>query len=464
MVIKTKFKDHMKFEECSITVRGDGRYYCRVLLSFEIDDNGKKLNYKYKHIYGVDRNDVLMKRGEFIEEQARLQTQQAITAELMTTKLTEWLYVHKLHTVKPNAFDRLEVTLNYQILPALQALGLSGIKLKDVTVFHIQQIMNFNLEKGYSYSTLVKIRNFLMAFFNFYEDDIPKNPMKKYIFFKKENVIAKQQSLEADRQRAKEKISQRKREIQENGYSKLYISEDEALLARLTLKSQTSQKDIHFFSDEEIEQLKDAIENGYRISFTSRSGNPVNSARYFPKQGTFFLFMLNSGLRGGEAVALRYSDFDYTNCTVRIHSNAVNTKVRDKDGTATGKRNRSISSTKTTASDTLLHLSPCAIAYIQELQAEEPPGYDGFILHNGDRPIAEKALWQRFDKLLKGAGIEPCGLHSLRHTYATKLYEHTGDLKFVSQQLRHTDPSFTAKTYVHQSDARTQSILNGIEI
>ena len=99
MVIKTKFKDHMKFEECSITVRGDGRYYCRVLLSFEIDDNGKKLNYKYKHIYGVDRNDVLMKRGEFIEEQARLQTQQAITAELMTTKLSEWLYVHKLHTV-----------------------------------------------------------------------------------------------------------------------------------------------------------------------------------------------------------------------------------------------------------------------------------------------------------------------------------------------------------------------------
>lgn len=464
MVINTRFTEKMKYEECSVTLRGDGRYYCRVITSFEIGDDGKKRNYRYKHIYGVDRNDVLMKRGEFIEEQIRLTTEAEITSELLTTKLHEWLYIHKLHTVKPNAFDRLEVTLKFQILPALQETGLTGIKLKDVTVFHVQQIMNRNLDKGYSYSTLLKVRNFLTAFFNFYEDDIPKNPMKKYVFFKKDNVIAKQRSLEADRQAAIEKIAQRKEELTENGYSKLFISEDEALLARLTLKSQTNQKDVHFFSDEEIERIKDAIENGYRISFTSRSGNEVNSALYHPKQGKFFLFMLNSGLRGGEAVALKYSDFDYDNGTVRIHSNAVNTKERNKDGSATGKRNRDIASTKTTTSDSLLHLSPYAIQLIQELQAEEAAGYDGYILHNGNRPIAEKALWQRLDKLLKGAGVQPCGLHSLRHTYATKLYEQTGDLKFVSQQLRHSDPSFTAKTYVHQSDKRTKEMLHSIQI
>lgn len=464
MVINTKFTDKMKYEECTITLRSDGRYYCRVTLGFEIDGNGKKCRYRYKHIYGTDRNDVLMKRGEFIEQQLKVQTESAITSELFTTKLDEWLYVHKRHTIKPNAFDRLEVTLKHQILPALHDCGLTGIKLKEVSIFHIQQIMNWGLEKGYSYSTLLKVRNFLAALFNFYEDDIPKNPMKKYIFFKKENVITKQKSLESQQQAAKEKIAQRKEELAENGYSKLLITADEERLARLTLKSQTNQKDIHFFSDEEIQQIKDTIQNGYRITFRSRSGNEVTSGLYFPKQGTFFLFMLNSGLRGGEAVALRYSDFDFENCTVRIHSNAVNTKERNADGSATGTRNRDVSSTKTAASDSLLHLSPYAISIIRELQTAEVPGYDGYILHNGNRPIAEKALWQRFDKLLKGAGVQPCGLHSLRHTYATKLYEETGDVKFVAQQLRHTDPSFTAKTYIHQSDKRTREILNGIAI
>lgn len=79
-------------------------------------------------------------------------------------------------------------------------------------------------------------------------------------------------------------------------------------------------------------------------------------------------------------------------------------------------------------------------------------------------PIAEKALWQRFHKLLRHADIPPCGLHSLRHTYGTRLYAATQDLKIVSQQLRHTDPSFTAKTYVHQIDARTKEILRDFEI
>ena len=98
--------------------------------------------------------------------------------------------------------------------------------------------------------------------------------------------------------------------------------------------------------------------------------------------------------------------------------------------------------------------------------AAEPADYDGYIVHNGKhKAISSKTLWQRFDKLLKGAGVEHCGLHSLRHTCATLLYERTGgDIKFVSNQLRHKDASFTAKTYVHQSDRRTREVLQDFQI
>lgn len=338
------------------------------------------------------------------------------------------------------------------------------IPLKEVTILHIQQIMNCNLEKGYSSSTLIKTRNLLKEFFSFYEDELPKNPTNKYKLFHKEVVIEKQESLQASKDAAKEKIAQRKQEISEYGTSKIHISNEEEKLAHMRLKTQKSQKDIHVFTNEEIEKIKDAIENGYRYDYTSRSGNKVTSGLYIPKQGAFFLFLLNTGIRAGEAVALKYSDFDFAAHTVQIHTTAVNTKERNSDGSATGKRNRTFTRPKTANSDTLLHLSPYAVQIILDMKAQEPTGYDGFVVHSDYKPLAEKALWQRFDKLLRGAKVCPCGLHSLRHTYGTKLYEETQDLKFVCQQLRHSDPSFTAKTYVHQTDKRTREILSNFTI
>ena len=174
--------------------------------------------------------------------------------------------------------------------------------------------------------------------------------------------------------------------------------------------------------------------------------------------------MINSGIRAGEAVALQYSDFDLDAGTVRIHRNAVNVKERNADGSATGKRNRTFTTPKTARSHTVLQLSPYAVQIIKDMRALEPPGYDGYVVHSNHRPIAEKTLWQRFSKLLRGAGVQHTGLHSIRHTHGTKLYEATQDLKLVAQQLRHSDPSFTAKTYVHQSDKRTKEILNDIKI
>lgn len=125
-----------------------------------------------------------------------------------------------------------------------------------------------------------------------------------------------------------------------------------------------------------------------------------------------------------------------------------------------------VSSVKTKNSNASIYIPPHAMQYIQELRAEEPQGYDGYVLHTTDgKPLTDKLIWQRFSKLLKGAGIEVCGTHSLRHTCATKLYEQThGDLELVAKQLRHGDSAFTARTYVHQSDTRAKEILSNIVI
>lgn len=290
--------------------------------------------------------------------------------------------------------------------------------------------------------------------------------MRKYEFYQKENVISTQADLQEKKQAAVAKKAQREAEILADGSSKIYITEEEELLARLKLVSQVDESDIHFFTEEEIEKIKDVIKNGYRLPVKSRSGNIVNSALYHPKQGEYFLFMMYAGIRGGEAVSLKYSDVSFEDETITICRNEVNVKNRDKDGKPTGTRSRKHGSPKTKSSKQTIIVSTDAIDILRAMQEKEPVGYNGYIIHNGQhQALAEKALWQRFNKLLRGAGVTGCGLHSLRHTCATLLYALSGgDAKFVSEHLRHNDPGFTAKTYVHQSPKRSKELLKKFHI
>lgn len=465
MLHKITFTENMKYEKCTVTKRGDGRYFCRIPISYETDADGKK-THQYKSIYGVDENDVRIKRAEFIDSQIQANEQAQLISEMLITKMEEWLYTQKFKRLKGNSFDRLENTLDYQIRPALAALQIQDIRMNDVTTSHINQIMDYNLNKGYSYSTLLKIRRFLVSFFNYYEDEITLNPMRKYEFYAKESVLETQAELREQKEAVLAKKAQRKSEIKSSGSSKIFITEEEEHLSRMKLDSQVDERDIHYFNDEEIDKIKDAIYNGYTIKFTSRSGNVVESARYYPKQGEYFLFMMYTGIRCGEAISLCYSSVNFDKCTIDICQNAVNTKSRDKDGKATGTRNRKIASPKTKSSKQTITVSPYAIKILKSMQEKEPEGYDGYIVHNGKhKPISSKTLWQRLNKLLKGAGLEGCGVHSLRHTCATLLYaESGGDAKFVCQQLRQTDPGFTARTYIHQTQQRTTDILKNFRI
>ena len=113
----------------------------------------------------------------------------------------------------------------------------------------------------------------------------------------------------------------------------------------------------------------------------------------------------------------------------------------------------------------ILDINQKAIEIIRRLQAQEPQGYDGYIIHNGDKPIEPRALEKRFYNLLRLAKIEQTGLHTLRHTCASKLYELTnGDTKFVSEMLRHKSVSFTAQTYIHLERKYKQRRVNDFAI
>ena len=91
MTIKRVFDEEMKYASGNVSIakRKDGRYQCRITISYDLDEVGNRCNYKYKYIYGVDRNDVLIKRAEYIVEQIKLQTETVVINGLFATKFHE---------------------------------------------------------------------------------------------------------------------------------------------------------------------------------------------------------------------------------------------------------------------------------------------------------------------------------------------------------------------------------------
>lgn len=456
----------MLYDDVTVTKRKDGRFMCREIVGKVVDEKtGKVIKTDWKYFYADDKVTVKKLRAEFILAQVKLQKENKEYNESFVKALKDWLIHHKKRKVKPSSYDRLENTLFYQLLPTIETLGYGRLALKNVTTRHIEEIMDHNLKSGYSYSTLLKVKNYLCAFFDFFDGDVPRNPMKKYQFYSKESVQDMQASLLGKKQEALEKIAQRKKEKAEGKDSQVIITEEEWKLARLSLKSQIDQQDIHVLTQEEVDKIRDVIQNGYTKMYHSRSGNLVESARYFPYQGEFILFMLNTGIRLGEAVALRYSDVDFDKAEISITRNAINPKERDENGNSTGKRVHELSSTKTRTSKATIAISPFALGILQEMKAKEKPDYDGFIVHNeaGER-IERRVLERRFERIIEGAKIEAKGIHCLRHTYGTQLYEQTQDMQLVSHQLRHSDPAFTSRTYVHKSNERAADQIKNIRI
>ena len=104
-----------------------------------------------------------------------------------------------------------------------------------------------------------------------------------------------------------------------------------------------------------------------------------------------------------------------------IRENITSSKERKSDGKATNRRSVKTGTTKTKSSMAILEINQKAIEIIRRLQAQEPQGDNGYIIHNGDKPIEPRALEKRFYNLLRLAKIEQTGLHTLRHTCTSKL-------------------------------------------
>jgi len=153
------------------------------------------------------------------------------------------------------------------------------------------------------------------------------------------------------------------------------------------------------------------------------------------------LLMIETGLRDGECLALKWEDVQWNRKALRINKTLIRMAHRRKMEVQNG--------AKSHTSNRTIPLSTEAFHILEELlQASKDP--NGFVFPDEDGfPISYEAIRYQIMKACRIAGVPYKGQHAFRHTFATNCYYNGADVKILSKLLGHSKVSITYDIYIH---------------
>jgi integrase len=172
-------------------------------------------------------------------------------------------------------------------------------------------------------------------------------------------------------------------------------------------------------------------------------------------------FLLGTGTRRGEALALRWRDVDLEKGIVRIERSVEQTK--------TGLR---VKAPKTKAGKRNVRISPWLVAELRAHHASQQEQrlklgmgrapVDSLVFARWDGKMrAPHWLSQKFAHAMSTLGID-CKLHGLRHTHVSQLIAAGLDVLTISRRIGHASAAITLNVYGHlfaNTDTRAAEII-----
>ena len=228
-----------------------------------------------------------------------------------------------------------------------------------------------------------------------------------------------------------------------------YIRKNPCSSVRLPKQMQRPKSDIEFFTDEEVELITRAAIRKYK------------TGRYIYKHGYAIILLLNTGLRVGELLALKWSNVNFENKQLYISETRGQVIERQADEKKYIMVDRS---TKTQSSCRYVPInakSEEALMYFKSLGYNNP-----YVMANSDQNvISYRNLFRILSNILEDNNINHGSLHTLRHTFATRLFKNNVDIKVISELLGHSDISITYNIYTHviqEQKKKAVDILNNL--
>lgn len=165
-----------------------------------------------------------------------------------------------------------------------------------------------------------------------------------------------------------------------------------------------------------------------------------------------WLLLLATGMRRGEALALRWRDVDMERGVVSISR----TLARG------AQRNWEIREPKSDAGRRAVPVSPSVVAALRAHQERQDArreligaGWpvDGFVFDRGDCVLLDPdRVSYRFRRIVNALGLPPIRLHDLRHTSATLMLAGGVHPKVAQERLGHANIAMTMDRYSHVSE------------
>lgn len=159
-----------------------------------------------------------------------------------------------------------------------------------------------------------------------------------------------------------------------------------------------------------------------------------------------WILLALTGIRRGEALALRWGDFSNEHRRVSVRRSLAKVDGAMYLTGTKGSRGRNIELTKETT-DAIKRRKR---RNEKRTQKASPMKNGPFVFSTiGGEPLDPSWVSKRFQKLVEEGGFSKIRLHDLRHTHATHLFQAGANVKAVQERLGHTDMVVTLETYVH---------------
>jgi integrase len=162
-----------------------------------------------------------------------------------------------------------------------------------------------------------------------------------------------------------------------------------------------------------------------------------------------YVLALNTGMRQGELLALKWEDVDLERGVLRVRrtlSRRNNVYVLDEPKTKKSRRTIRLTAGAATALE--VHISR-QLEGMERMGSLYQPGGLVFATTTGTIINPSNLRNRSFKPLLKHAKLRPIRFHDLRHTCATLLLSKDVNPKVVSEMLGHASVSITLDIYSH---------------
>lgn len=392
----------LPYGEGSISMRKDGTLTYRKRI-------GEGRNKVPVFVYGKTVKEVMDKMKKK-EKELQAKTVEDVK-ETLTEALHSWLESYKRPALKFKSYDRIECTLNNQI----DGYDIAHMRWQSIDNEAIQEHLNDLVAEEYAWSTIKKAYDLLNEFYEyqFARNKIENNPMKLVVMPLKENVLK-------------------------------------------------PEKDIEYLDEEDIARF---------IHEASKMMQHRNLPKY--SLGHAFIFMIFTGVRAGEAIALKWKDVSFENKIVHINKSISrvinreydenNPKLMKKKGI---KKYIDVTTSTKNKATRLLALNKHALEALKTIhQYSKYTDAEDYVLATRTGSVNNlKNMTDRLHVILERAEtkVQKAGLHVLRHTNASLLFEKKIPIEIIASLLGHS-VDVCRKVYIHFAQKQKAEAINKLD-